>query len=227
MPRPHRVIGTDISYHVIARCNNEEFLFKEKEDFRGYLQSLSDAMEQHKFELNSYVLMSNHVHLIVTTRNGCGIDKIIHAAHLPFAKKYNKRRNRKGHFWRDRFKSIVIDDDLYALTCMRYIDRNPLRAGIVKGMGDWLWSSYRFYAFGEPNNLITPLPSYLGLGSHQRKREVIYKMLGCLEAGLRLDEEKKFFSGPLKPGSRQFKGLKEKIVTDLIFEVLRKVPGTF
>lgn len=226
MPRPHRIIGDNVSYHVIARCNNEEFLFKEKEDFEEYLQVLREAKEKYIFELNSYVLMSNHVHLILTTRNGYGIDKVIHAVHLAFAKRYNKRRERKGHFWRDRFKSLIIDDDIYALTCMRYIDRNPVRAGIVRKVEDWLWSSHRFYALGESDDLVTPLPPYLGLSSRQRKREEIYKVLVSLETGVEVREEKRFFSGQLKQKSNRFKDLREKVVTKLAFEALKKVPGT-
>ena len=163
MPRPHRIIAHDLSYHVIARCSNEDFLFQATADFQLYLNCLAQTMRQFPFELNNYTLMNNHVHLILTTLNEFGIDRIIHHAHLAFSKHYNRRHSRSAHFWKDRYKSPVIDNDIYGLTCMRYINRNPIRAKMVKRAEDWPWSAYRFYAFGEPNPLITPFPPYLAV----------------------------------------------------------------
>lgn len=202
MPRAPRIRGEQVSYHIIARCNNEEFLFQSASDFSLYLECLRQTQTKYKFEVNNFTLMSNHVHLIVTTRHGSSIDKIIHQTHLAFTKLYNRRTGRKGHFWRDRYKSPVIEDDAYGLACMRYINRNPLRAGMVKKPEDWPWSAYRFYAFGEPMSLVTPFPSYMALSRNQTDRRRIYRGLVETETG-REKDEKRIFSGKLNLASRR------------------------
>jgi putative transposase len=92
-----------------------------------------------------------------------------------YAWDYNRRKKRKGHFWLDRYKSIPVDSDKYALDLMRYINRNPVRAGMVMEPGQWPWSGYRFYAEGEVSDILEPHPSYLGLGSDDENRQASYK----------------------------------------------------
>jgi putative transposase len=88
---------------------------------------------------------------------------------------YNLRKKRKGHFWMSHHRSIPVETDPYGLALMRYINRNPVRAKMVEKPGDWPWSGYRFYAFGEPNDLLTPHPTYLALGASDEKRRMEYQ----------------------------------------------------
>lgn len=222
MGRPIRIRGEGISYHVVARCNNDEFLFKSADDFNLYLTCLAKGLERFHFELNNYTLMSNHVHLMVTTV-GDGIDRLIHYVHTTFSKNYNLYHNRKGHFWRDRYKSPIIRDEQYGLACMRYIHRNPMRAGMVQSPEAWPWSAYRFYAFGEPNLLITPFPSYLGLSDNSEERQKMYRRI-VMTPSDRENDEKKIFSGKMKWNSQRFCQLYQKSVLPVL---LQKVPGTF
>lgn len=221
MPRPPRIRGDGISYHVIARTNNEEFLFRSGSDFALYLECLKQTQRNLPFELNNFTLMSNHVHLIVTTRSNFDIDRIIHRAHLIFTKLYNRRHGRRGHFWWDRYRSPLINDDVYGLACMRYINRNPLRAGMVKKIEDWPWSAYMFYAYGYPNSLITPFPSYLALSDNPGKRMKTYRTLVETETS-REKEEKRIFSGKIRPSSRRFKHLFNKTFRDLLNQTTTK-----
>jgi putative transposase len=223
MPRPYRQVGNDISYHVIARCNNESFLFTSAIDFNLYLECLKETLSAYPFELNNYTLMHNHVHLILTTKSPHGIDKIIHHCHSTFSKRYNKIHKRRGHFWRDRYKSLVISDDSYGIACMRYINRNPVRARIVENPGQWPWSGYHFYALGKENKLITEFPSYLALGSNQKARRSIYNDIVLVETD-REKDEKKLFSGKIRPASRRFTHLWKQVVQPMVDQ---KVPGTF
>ncbi len=214
MPRPPRIRGTGLSYHVIARCNNDEFLLQKEGDFCLYLQCLAEVKNRIGFGLNNYTLMNNHVHLILTSASE-DIDKVMYLVHLLFSKAYNRQRARKGHFWRDRYKSLVIADDRYGLACMRYINRNPVRAGIVKSPADWPWTAYRHYAFGEPNTLLTPFPSYLALGNTAQQRQDRYRDL--VEANLGQErEEKLIFTGRLRRQSHRYNRISSQVIEPLI-----------
>lgn len=218
MPRPCRIRGDNLSYHIIARCNNKEFLFRSADDFGLYIKCLEDSLKQCPFDLNNFTLMSNHVHLIITTRDGVPIDKILHQVHSTFSRRFNQKNDRKGHFWQERYRSLLIQDDLYGLTCMRYINRNPVRAALVSKPEDWPWSAYRFYALGEPNHLITPFPSFLALASDQMQRQNTYRAL--VEATLDHEkEEKRLFSKGPTWGSRRFKKLYGRICLPLANQV--------
>lgn len=175
MSRRQRIFGEGITYHVISNCNNGEFLFRESQDFRLFIRYLEEAKDKFSFDLHSYQLMQSHVHLILKTNAPAFLNVIMHWLCHSFAKHYNKIHHRKGHFWRDRYKAKIIDNDLYGLGCLRYVHRNPLEANMVEKIEDWPWSCYPFYAFGIKNKLITPLPSYLGLAHQEKSRQLIYQ----------------------------------------------------
>ena len=177
MPRAPRIIISDFHYHVIVRCNNEAFHFENAEDFECYLNVLSWVQKKHCFKLYNYELMNSHVHLFLQPSVTFSLDRTMRLINWKFARLYNQRKNRKGHFWLDRYKSIPVESDRYALSLMRYINRNPLRAGIVKKLGDWQWSGYRFYALGEKNSLLSPHITYLALGDSPHTRQIIYRAL--------------------------------------------------
>lgn len=179
MGRVPRIQSSDLHYHVIARCNNQRFYFENDEDFEIYLGILRTFKRKHGFRLFNYELMNSHVHLLLNPSSKISLGSTMHAINWSFANSYNKRKRRKGHFWMDRYKSIPVETDEHVLALMRYINRNAVRAGMVRQPGDWKWSGYRFYAFSEPNDLLDPHPTYLGLGHEEEFRRTAYHKFVC------------------------------------------------
>ena len=174
MARTPRILGEGIVYHVINNCNNNEFLFQTEADHALFLEYLREARQKFGFDLYGYQLMQSHTHLIIKT-GPCFLDEIMHWLCHGYSEHYNKVHGRRGHFWRERYKAKVILDDLYAIGCLRYVHRNILEAGVVGRIEEWPWTCYRFYTEGLENDLITPLPTYLGLGQTAEARQSIYK----------------------------------------------------
>ncbi len=176
-------------------------------------------MNLYPFELNAYVLMNTHVHLMVTTRGSITLDKVMHHIQMTFAKRFNFSKGRKAHFWRERYKSFVIENDSYGIACLRYIHRNPMRAHIVPKPEDWPWSSYRYYALGESNDLIAPFPSYLGIDGNPVIRREKFRKFVELDHG-NDSGEKRLFSSKIKGGSRSYLNLYERCLLPLLRNTL-------
>jgi len=121
--------------------------------------------------------MKNHVHLVVGVTPVSDISKMMHGLCLNYAGFYKRGRPHIGHFWQDRFKSIVIDSDEYLLRCGLYVERNPVAAGLVGRPEDYRWSSYRRYAFGEKDPIVTENPLYRALGDNAEERMEQYRAL--------------------------------------------------
>lgn len=186
--RPPRLIGQDICYHVRVQCNNREFRFKTTDDFFLYESILHHYLKKYGSQLYNYVLMHNHVHLILNITNEFTVDRFMRSVSQVFSRRYNIRKERKGHLWMAPYKSSVIDGDGYAFCCMRYLDRNPVRAKIVVDPKDWRWGGYNFYAYGKTNPVITPIPSFLELGNGKAERHKKYRKF--IEQVLPMDEVK-------------------------------------
>ena len=174
--RPPRIIGQDICYHVRVQCNNKEFRFGGQEDFNFYESILLHYSRKYGFKIYNYVLMHTHVHLIIDIVNNFTIDRVMRSVNQVFSFQYNRRKNRSGHLWMQPYKSSVINSEAYAFCCMRYLDRNPIRAGIVDHPADWRWGGYNYYAQGKANPIITPIPNYLELDTTAAKRQRKYQL---------------------------------------------------
>ncbi len=177
MGRPPRMNDAYLHYHVIVRCNNRAFRFEKDPDFIDYLSILRFAKQKHRFTLFNYELMHSHVHLFLQPSLEIPLEKTMHYINWKFSLDYNKQKGRKGHLWLARYKSIPVETGDYALRLMRYVNQNPIRAGMVAKPGEWKWSGYRFYAFGEPNELLQPHPSYMDLGLSETFRQERYREL--------------------------------------------------
>jgi REP-associated tyrosine transposase len=175
MGRAPRIINSALQYHVIVRCNDGAFLLETAEDFSIYLSLLRLAKRKHSLTLFNYELMNSHVHLFLQPGLQFPFYKVMQLINWKYAIGYNLRKGRKGHFWMSRYQCIPVESDRYGLSLMRYINRNPLRARMVEKAEDWPWSAYRFYAFGEANDLITPHITYLALSSQDEKRQEEYR----------------------------------------------------
>lgn len=189
MPRKPRVFGDDLCYHVILRCNNRERLLFGSE-FSHFLSLLENYKFQFSLRLYDYVLMQSHVHLMLSTHHGHRLDVAMREFCLAFSKQYNRRHERIGHFWRDRYWCRVVGDDRYALACLRYFAWNAVKAGLVTNPREWPWCGCRFHLGVEPNRLLECHPAYLGLGSTPESRSRNYGQL--IEYPIQKREEQLF-----------------------------------
>lgn len=172
-----RLLAEGLTYHVRVQCNNKDFRFEEVEDFALYLQIIREIQKRYGFLLHDYVLMHSHVHLHIMTPGPVLLDKIMWAINRTFSQRYNKQRKRCGHLWMGPYRSTAIQDDAYAIACLRYFAWNPLKAGIAQQSEDWPWSGYAFYADGTPNAMLTYSPAYLGLSQNMNIRQHVYRAL--------------------------------------------------
>lgn len=175
MPRLARQLADDRCYHVLTRGNNRAAVFHDAADFQRYGQLVLEYFRPHGLALYHYCLMTNHVHLIVRAAIGVGLRQAMQGLNLRYALAYKRKYPHTGHFWQDRFKSLLIADDAYLLTCGAYVERNPVRARMVPAPEAYPWSSARAYLQGARDPLVTLSPSYLALGSTSRERQRRYQ----------------------------------------------------
>lgn len=174
MPRIKRIVPSDAALHVYCRGNNRNNTFCSDNDKLKYYTLLSELRDENKIDILHYCLMDNHLHLIVHLHPQSSLSKFMKQANLTYFHYYRKIYGYFGHFWQDRFKSNIIEADSHLLQCGKYIELNPVRAGIVSHPADYLYSSYRFYAEGRPDSIITPSPTYLGLADSAISRRKHY-----------------------------------------------------
>jgi len=177
MPRKPRFNLIGIPQHVIQRGNNREPCFYAEAGYQRYLDDLQKCAEKFDCRIHAYVLMTNHVHLLVTPMAELGISQMMQALGRRYVYYVNKTYKRTGTLWEGRYKSCLIDSDRYLLTCMRYIELNPIRANMVSHPGEYKWSSYNTNAQGRNDALITPHPMYLALGVNREIRLPAYREL--------------------------------------------------
>ncbi len=175
MPRNRRFIPAyDAALHIMARGNNRYCLFANDEDKAYYLSALRELKEENRIDIFHYCLMSNHVHLVVWVRAQHTLSKCIKQLNLRYFNYYKRTYGYTGCLWQGRFKSNLIDTDAYLLQCGKYIELNPVRAQIVSAPEEYFFSSYRYYAYGAADALITPSLAYLGLSASEESRRKQY-----------------------------------------------------
>ena len=178
MARLPRFVIPGQPQHVIVRGNNREPIFYAEEDYRFYLEKLQQACEKHQCDLHAYVLMTNHVHLLITPHTEDGISKSLQMLGRYYVQYFNHTYQRTGTLWEGRYKATLIDSERYLLTCYRYIELNPVRAeGMVDHPSEYPWSSYRYNAVGESDPLVVPHPEYIKLGKTPEERQGAYRAL--------------------------------------------------
>ncbi|MBI2093491.1 MAG: transposase [Candidatus Omnitrophica bacterium] len=175
MPRLARQLTDDSCYHVITRGNNRAAVFHEPADYQRYGQLLLEYLLPNRVQLYHYCLMTNHVHLVVRAATGAGLRQAMQGLNLRYALAYKRKYAHTGHFWQDRFKSLLIAEDAYLLQCGAYVDLNPVRARLVHQPQVYPWSSARVYTDGVNDPLVVPNPSYLALGSSNPERQTRYQ----------------------------------------------------
>jgi putative transposase len=177
MPRRPRIKLAGVPQHVVQRGINREPCFFAEEDYHSYLHWLEKAAADWHCALHAYVLMTNHVHLLVTPETETGIAKLMQAVGRRYVQYINRSYKRTGSLWEGRYKSSLIQAETYLLTCMRYIELNPVRADMVQDPGQYRWSSYRHNGLGQADPRITPHPLYLAIGQDAADRQTAYRAL--------------------------------------------------
>lgn len=197
MPRTGRQLVDGGTYHVLTRGNNGQAVFHHDADFQRYLQIFSACAKEHGLRIHHYALMPNHVHLVLQAAVGQELSRAMLSANLTYSLFYRRAHRYTGHLWQGRFKSLLIDRDSYLGECGRYIELNPVRAGLVQDPANYPWSSYRAYAEGKPDALLTRNPLYEGLGRTTAERQLRYREF--IAEGIRMHEAKN--QQPERPSS--------------------------
>ncbi|MFT3789484.1 MAG: transposase [Rudaea sp.] len=174
LPRPD-IAG--VPQHVVQRGNNRLPCFLDDEDRQRYLQCLKEALLRYGCALHAYVLMSNHVHLLITPPETGVLSRMMQTFARNYAGLFNGRHGRTGTLWEGRYKSCLVDSEHYVLVCSRYIELNPVRAWMVGDPSEHPWSSYHANALSKLDPLVTPHATLLGLGRDPEERAAAYRGL--------------------------------------------------
>lgn len=182
MPRRPRLILPDYPFHVIQRGVNRAAIFVDDLDRHHYCRLLGRACRKHSVSLHAFVLMGNHVHLLLTPSTAPALALAMKATGQSYVRYFNTRHGRSGTLWESRYKSCLVDTDRYFLMVLRYIELNPVRAALVASPQDHYWSSVRSHLGLAHHPLLTPHPVYLSLGGSAALRADAYK--NFLHAGI-------------------------------------------
>ncbi|HET7313254.1 transposase [Salinisphaera sp.] len=175
MPRLPRFHLIGVPQHVVQRGNNRQACFFDPDDYRFYLDRLQNAAAAAGVDVHAYVLMTNHVHLLVTPQRDSAVSKMMQSIGRSYVQYVNRRQQRTGTLWEGRYKASPVESERYLLTCYRYIELNPVRArNMANHPADYPWSSYHANAHGDGGHWLTPHPLYQRLGSTNQARQKAY-----------------------------------------------------
>ncbi|MEE4184889.1 MAG: transposase [Gammaproteobacteria bacterium] len=206
MPRKRRVCPPGLPVHVVQRGNNRQACFADEADLKAYAHWLRVAADKYSVAIHAWVFMTNHVHLLVTPSSAHGISRCMQYLGRHYVRRFNDRYQRTGTLFEGRFRSGIVQSHRYLLICQRYIELNPVRAGMVRDPADYTWSSYRAHAFGKLVGLWSPHPEYLALGDTPGRRGAAYREFfqGALAETL-IDDIRAAVNQGLVLGSDRFK----------------------
>jgi putative transposase len=206
MARLQRLTLSGQPHHVIQRGNNREPVFFADEDYRFYLALLREHADLFQCQIHAYVLMTNHVHLLVTPNSESGLSRLMQFVGRRYVRYINKTYQRTGTLWEGRFKSSLIESEGYLLTCMRYIELNPVRAKMVRKPGKYAWSSYRVNVDGDYSGLVIPHKIYRALAvTPAQQRHAYGKLFEDAIPQDDLDLLRQSIKGGWAVGSNKFK----------------------
>jgi putative transposase len=177
LPRRRRYCPVGIPVHIIQRGNNRQSLFTSDADIAAYAHWLGEGATRFHVEIHGWVFMTNHVHLLLKPQRDYAISRLMQSMGRRYVAFFNYSYSRSGTLFEGRFRSCLVQEDNYFLTCLRYIELNPVRAGMVSDPGDYRWSSYRAHALGAPVEFWTPNKLYLSLGKLPTDRQRAWRAL--------------------------------------------------
>lgn len=175
MARKPRLVLDDGCYHVMQRGNDRRKVFGDYGDYGYFCDLLKRYLRTYRSFLYHYCLMPNHVHLLLRVAKAEELSKLMQGINLSYTLYYKGKYGFTGALWQGRFKSIIIDKDEYLMECGRYIERNPVRAGIVKNPGDYVFSSYNFYSSEQKSDIITTDILYKEISANKSERQLKYR----------------------------------------------------
>ncbi len=193
------------TYHLVQRGNNHEACFFEAENYRVYLKYMREVLPRYGNRLHAYCLMTNHVHLLISPRDETNISNLLKVVCSRYGHYINKKYSRSGTLWEGRHKASAVDSENYLLKCYRYIELNPVVAGLVTSPEEYAWSSYHCNALGDPNPVLSQHECYHQLACNDSLRCSEYRKL-FLEALSRKDrhEIRKAANYSMPVGSDRF-----------------------
>jgi len=174
MARQPRLHLHGVPTHIVQRGNDRQACFVDSDDRRFYLACLAGAAGANGCEIYAYVLMTNHVHLLVSSRTPAGLSRMMQSIGRRYVRRFNDARNRTGTLWEGRFRSSPVDSERYLRECLRYIELNPVRAGIVGDPGEYPWTSFHHHGRGADDPLLTDHVEYLRFGATLHERVDAY-----------------------------------------------------
>ena len=177
MPRRPRVNLVGYPQHIVQRGHNRAASFFGEDDYQCYLHWLKEGADKYGCAIHAYALITNHVHLLVSPSRADGITRLMQSLGRRYAQYVNRFYKRSGSVWEGRFKASAIHAEEYLLTCYRYIELNPVTAGMVNDPADYRWTSYRWHALGESNALITDHELHEGMAREAGDRQAAYRAL--------------------------------------------------
>ena len=177
MPRRPRIHLDGVPLHIVQRGHNREPCFFGEEDYLTYLHWLGEALKKEDCALHAYALMTNHVHLLITPRKAESIPKLIIALGRRYVQYINTTYHRTGTLRDSRYKSSLIQAEIYLLACHRHIELNPVHAAMVDDPAHYRWTSHCHNALGQANSCLTLHPLYLALGLDDKARQAAYRGL--------------------------------------------------
>jgi putative transposase len=172
-----RIVLAGQAHHIIQRGNNRQAIFFSDEDRRIFLDKLGEALAKEGCALHAYVLMTNHIHLLVTPQRDEAIARLLQSVGRSYVGHVNRAYQRTGTLWEGRFKSTIVDAEAYVMACYRYIEANPLRARMVARADQHRWSSHGHNAFGRPDPLVTEHEVYRAIGADAQARAAVYRQM--------------------------------------------------
>jgi putative transposase len=177
MARRARYFLADQPLHIIQRGNNRQRIFFSESDSVRYRDWLMTAAAEYGCAIHGYVLMTNHVHLLVTPRAVDSVPRLMQSLGRRYVRRVNRLYRRSGTLWEGRYRAAPVEGEAYFLACCRYIELNPVRAGMVAAPGDYRWSSWPAHAAGRPDPLTRGHPLYEALGATPAARQRAYRAL--------------------------------------------------
>jgi putative transposase len=173
--RSPRITIPAYPHHIIQRGNNRQAIFFTDDDYRFFLECLRQAKLQCFCRIYAYVLMTNHVHLLVEPSQAGDLGRLMQSVGRRYVRYINETYQRTGTLWEGRYKSAVVSRDEYLIMCSRYIELNSVRAGLVRHPREYRWSSYGHRALGRTDELLDEDPWYAGLGRSAEERQRAYR----------------------------------------------------
>ncbi len=223
MPRRSRIIMPGVPIHIIQRGNNRQACFYADEDHQFYLESLEGYASETDCKIHAYVLMTNHVHILLTPVEESSAGALMKRLGQRYVQYVNRSYQRSGTLWEGRFRSCIVQQENYLLICQRYIELNPVRAGIVDHPREYRWSSFRANAQGDNDDLLCHHYLYMNLGQTKEEREAAYRELFRDELeSIMVDDIRQATNGNFTFGSESFK---KDISNKLGRRVTRAQPG--